>query len=52
MQCQESLAFTTAGVTCPGKHAVMILLMSLGSWGGAELRNAFFSLPHYWDLVA
>lgn len=34
MQCQESLAFTTAGVTCPGKHAVMILLTSLGSWGG------------------
>lgn len=33
LQCQESLAFTTAGVTCPGKHAVMILLMSAGSWG-------------------
>lgn len=46
VQCQESLAFTTPQVTCPGKHAVMILLMmSLGS-GGFETEEGF--LPHHW----
>lgn len=46
--CQESPAFTIAQVTCPSKHAVMMLLMNLGSRGGfGEL-----SLPHNYDVVA